>query len=153
MISERPAEVKDRAVPGHWEGDLIFGKKMTSIGTLVERHSRYVILLKLPHGHGAESVRKAMTKRILTLPAQLRRSVTWDQGKERRNMSSAPSTPASRSTFATRRVRGNEGATRTPTDSCVSTCPSRPISPSAPNGSSMPSPGHSTHGLDRPSDG
>jgi len=82
MISERPAEVKDRAVPGHWEGDLIFGRKMTSIGTLVERHSRYVILLKLPHGHGAESVRKAMTKRILTLPAQLRRSVTWDQGKE-----------------------------------------------------------------------
>ena len=82
MISERPAEVKDRAVPGHWEGDLIFGKKMTSIGTLVERHSRYVILLKLPTGHGAGAVRKAMTKRILTLPAQLRRSITWDQGKE-----------------------------------------------------------------------
>ena len=82
MISERPAEVKDRAVPGHWEGDLIFGKKMTSVGTLVERHSRYVILLKLPTGHGAEAVRKAMTKRILTLPAQLRRSITWDQGKE-----------------------------------------------------------------------
>ena len=82
MISERPAEVEDRAVPGHWEGDLIFGKKMTSIGTLVERHSRYVILLKLPNGHGAEAVRKAMTKRILTLPTQLRRSITWDQGKE-----------------------------------------------------------------------
>jgi IS30 family transposase len=82
MISERPAEVEDRAVPGHWEGDLIFGKKMTAIGTLVERHSRYVMLLKLPNGHGAESVRKAMTKRILTLPAQLRRSITWDQGKE-----------------------------------------------------------------------
>ena len=82
MISERPAEVKDRAVPGHWEGDLIFGKKMTSIGTLVERHSRYVILLKLPNGHGAEAVRQAMTTRILTLPAQLRRSITWDQGKE-----------------------------------------------------------------------
>ncbi len=82
MISERPAEVADRAVPGHWEGDLIFGKKMTSIGTLVERHSRYVILLKLPNGHGAAAVRQAMTKRILTLPAQLRRSITWDQGKE-----------------------------------------------------------------------
>jgi IS30 family transposase len=82
MISERPAEVADRAVPGHWEGDLIFGRKMTAIGTLVERHSRYVILLKLPNGHGAESVRTAMTKRILTLPTQLRRSITWDQGKE-----------------------------------------------------------------------
>jgi len=82
MISERPAEVKDRAVPGHWEGDLIFGKKMTSIGTLVERHSRYVMLLKLPNGHAAEAVRQAMTKRIVTLPAQLRRSITWDQGKE-----------------------------------------------------------------------
>jgi IS30 family transposase len=82
MITERPAEVRDRAVPGHWEGDLIFGKKMTAIGTLVERHSRYVILLKLPHGHGAEAVRKVMAKRILTLPAQLRRSITWDQGKE-----------------------------------------------------------------------
>jgi transposase, IS30 family len=82
MISERPAEVKDRAVPGHWEGDLIFGKKMTSVGTLVERHSRYVILLKLPNGHNAEAVRQAMTKRVLTLPAQLRRSITWDQGCE-----------------------------------------------------------------------
>jgi IS30 family transposase len=82
MISERPPEVADRAVPGHWEGDLIFGRRMTSIGTLVERHSRYVILLKLPNGHTAQEVRKAMTKRILTLPAQLRRSITWDQGAE-----------------------------------------------------------------------
>jgi len=82
MISERPAEVADRAVPGHWEGDLIFGRRMTAIGTLVERHSRYVILLKLPNGHGAEAVRTAMAKRILTLPTQLRRSITWDQGKE-----------------------------------------------------------------------
>jgi IS30 family transposase len=82
MISERPAEIADRAVPGHWEGDLIFGTKMTAIATLVERHSRYVLLVKLPHGHGATAVRTAMTKRILTLPAQLRRSITWDQGKE-----------------------------------------------------------------------
>ena len=73
MISERPAEIEDRAVPGHWEGDLIFGKKMTAIATLVERHSRFVMLVKLPNGHGAEAVRKAMAKKILTLPAQLRR--------------------------------------------------------------------------------
>ena len=94
MISERPAEEEDRAVLGHWEGDLIFGRKMTSIGTLVERHSRYVILLKLPHGDGAESVRKAMTERILTLPAELRRSVTWDQGKEMAEHVSAGYAPA-----------------------------------------------------------
>ena len=81
MISERPAEVADRAVPGHWEGDLIFGKKMTSIGTPVERHSR-THPAQAANGHGAEAVRKAMTKRIRTLPAQLRRSVTWDQGKK-----------------------------------------------------------------------
>ena len=82
MISERPAEIEDRAVPGHWEGDLIFGTKMTAIATLVERHSRYVMLVKLPDGHGAEAVRKAMAKKILTLPTQLRRSITWGQGKE-----------------------------------------------------------------------
>ena len=82
MISERPAEAADRAVPGHWEGDLIMGKRMTAIGTLVERHSRYVMLLKLPAGNTAESVRSAVAKRIVTLPAQLRRSLTWDQGKE-----------------------------------------------------------------------
>jgi IS30 family transposase len=82
MISERPAEVEDRAVPGHWEGDLILGKGFTSVGTLVERRTRYVILLKLPKGHGAEAVREAMSKRIVTLPAQLRRSLTWDQGPE-----------------------------------------------------------------------
>jgi len=82
MISERPAEVEDRAVPGHWEGDLIMGKKMTSIATLVERRSRYVMLCKLPNGHGAEAVRIALAKRIATLPANLRRTLTWDQGKE-----------------------------------------------------------------------
>jgi transposase, IS30 family len=82
MISERPAEVDDRAVPGHWEGDLILGKGFTSVGTLVERRTRYVILLKLPRGHGAEAVREVMSKRIVTLPAQLRRSLTSDQGPE-----------------------------------------------------------------------
>jgi IS30 family transposase len=82
MISERPAEAADRAVPGHWEGDLIFGKKMTAIATLVERRSRYVILCKLPNGHNAEAVRTALAKRIVSLPAHLRRSLTWDQGKE-----------------------------------------------------------------------
>ena len=69
-------------MPGHWEGDPIFGKGMTSVGTLVERQTRYLILLKLPRGHTAESVRSAVAKRIVTLPAQLRRTLTWDQGPE-----------------------------------------------------------------------
>jgi len=81
LISERPAEVADRAVPGHWEGDLILGSKRTCIGTLVERKTRFVMLLKLQDGT-AQEVRRAMTKRIKTLPAELRRSVTWDQGNE-----------------------------------------------------------------------
>ena len=81
LISERPAEVEDRAVPGHWEGDLILGSKRTCIGTLVERKTRFVMLLKLRDGT-ADEVRRAMTTRIKTLPAELRRSVTWDQGNE-----------------------------------------------------------------------
>lgn len=83
MISERPPDVADRAVPGHWEGDLLMGKNGTSaIGTLVERSTRFVILLPLRRGRSAEQVREAMTEAITSLPAALRRSVTWDQGTE-----------------------------------------------------------------------
>jgi IS30 family transposase len=98
MISERPAEAEDRAVPGHWEGDLILGVGSSAIGTLVERTTRFTILLQLPRmqdhgqprvhngpalaGHGARAVRDAIAASITTLPEQLRRSLTWDQGAE-----------------------------------------------------------------------
>ena len=99
MISQRPAEAADRAVPGHWEGDLIVGLNSSAIGTLVERATRFTMLLHLPPmeghgtsprvkngpalaGHGAEAVRDAIASTITTLPEQLRRSLTWDQGAE-----------------------------------------------------------------------
>jgi IS30 family transposase len=99
MISERPAEAADRAVPGHWEGDLIVGLDSSAIGTLVERTTRFTMLLHLPRmaehgvdarikngpalaGHGAEAVRDSIISTITSLPEQLRRSLTWDQGAE-----------------------------------------------------------------------
>jgi IS30 family transposase len=83
MISERPPEVADRAVPGHWEGDLLMGRdNKTAIGTLVERSSRFTMLVELPVDHSAPTVREAIARSITTLPDALRRSLTWDQGTE-----------------------------------------------------------------------
>lgn len=86
MINERPADVADRAVPGHWEGDLILGANIRgAVGTLVERSTRFVLLLHLGKNHGAKEVGDAMRKAIVTLPDELVRSVTWDQGNEMAN--------------------------------------------------------------------
>ena len=83
MISERPAEVEDRSVPGHWEGDLVLGENgRSAVGTLVERSTRLVLLLHLDGGRAAVSVEAAMRTAIASLPAELRRTITWDQGAE-----------------------------------------------------------------------
>ena len=86
-ISQRPPEVADRAVPGHWEGDLILGstKSASAIGTLVERSTRFVMLLHLPNNHGAVAVQDAIVNKMTQLPMHLRRSLTWDQGNEMAN--------------------------------------------------------------------
>jgi IS30 family transposase len=81
-ISQRPAEASDRAVPGHWEGDLLFGTRSSTVATLVERKSRFVMLVHLPGSHTAGVVADALADAITRLPSQLRRSITWDQGKE-----------------------------------------------------------------------
>ena len=85
-ISQRPAEVEDRAVPGHWEGDLITGEQnQSAIGTLVERKTGFVLLLHLPEDHGAVAVQRAMIAKMSQLPKILRRTLTWDQGREMAN--------------------------------------------------------------------
>ena len=121
MIGQRPAEAAARTQPGHWEGDLITGaSNRSAIGTLVDRTSRFTILLHLPGRHTAEAVRDALIAAMSSLPPQLRRSLTWDQGKE---MALHQEVTACRCTSATRPARGSGHLTRTPTGCSASTSP------------------------------
>jgi IS30 family transposase len=154
MISDRPAEASDRAVPGHWEGDLIMGKGgRSAIGTLVERSSRYVMLLHLPHGRTAEAVRVALTRQLARMPADLRRTLTWDQGKEMAEHVKFTVDTNTTSTSATRTAPGSAAATRTPTGSSASTSRGTSTWTRSPAPTWPPSHESSTHALDRPSAG
>jgi hypothetical protein len=149
MISERPAEAGDRAVSGHWEGDLITGKGCKSaVGTLAGRTSRYVMLLHLPEGGDAHLAGQAIT----ALPAEPARTITRDQGIEMAATPTSPSPPASRSTSAARTHPGSAARTRTPTGCCASTCPKAPTCPCTPPETSPASRPASTAGPARPSD-
>jgi IS30 family transposase len=138
LISERPAEAQDRAVPGHWEGDLILGLRSSAIGTLVERTTRFTMLLHLPPmaghadgarekngpalaGHGAEAVRDAIARTITTVPEQLRRSLTWDQGAEMAQHARLRIDTGLQVDFCDPHSPWQRGTTRTPRGCCGST--------------------------------
>ena len=118
-ISERPPSVEDRAVPGHWEGDLIGGSRNSYIATLVERHSRYVMLVKVAN-KDTESVVSALIKQSQRLPGELYRSLTWDRGKELADHQRLTLATEVEVYFVTLVLPGSAAQTKTPTDCCAS---------------------------------
>ena len=169
LISERPAEAEDRAVPGHWEGDLILGLDRSAIGTLVERSSRFTMLLHLPppadrttpaakhgppvSGHGAEAVRDAIAEQITTLPEQLRRSLTWDQGAEMAEHAQLRIETGLQVYFCDPQSPWQRGSNENTNGLLRQYFPRAQTSPATAPTTSLRSPRHSTAGRARRSDG
>src|SRR5467141_2280601 len=127
-IRERPAEAEDRAVPGHWEGDLLSGANNTHMVTLVERHSRFAMLIKVPRKDTATVV-GALSKHLRKLPVELRRSLTWDRGKEMAEHKTFTVATNVQVYFCDPAVHGSAAAMRTPTACCASTSREEQICP------------------------
>jgi IS30 family transposase len=157
LISERPAEAQDRAVPGHWEGDLLIGLERSAIGTLVERTTRFTLLIHLPReegyrhkhtvkngpalaGYGAVTMKNALAATITTLPEQLGRSLTWDRGKEMSAHAQFKIETGIRCSSPIPTAPGNAARTKTPMACCASISPKAPTYPGGQPKSSRPSP-------------
>ena len=152
MISERPPEIEDRAVPGHWEGDLITGSRNKSaIGTLVERTTRFTILLHLPDGHDAEHVQQAIIDKMQHLPKLLRNSLTWDQGAELALHKRIGASLDMAVYFCDPHSPWQRGTNENTNGSCASTSPKAPTYPSTRRTTSTRSPRNSTTGHAKPS--
>lgn len=140
MIHDHPDDIETRMIPGHWEGDLILGAgNKSAIGTLVERTTRFTILLHLPDRHDAGSVQEAIVKKMQHLPKLLRNSLTWDQGSEMALHTKISTELDMDVYFVTHTRPGNAAPTKTPTDSYVNTSPRVSTYPRFPKPTSTPS--------------
>src|ERR1700746_3479804 len=148
-IRKRPASVEDRAVPGHWEGDLIGGSRNSYVATLVERHSRYVMLVKVAN-KDTESVVSALIKQSQRLPSELYRSLTWDRGKELADHQRLTLATEVEVYYCDPRCHGSAGQAKTPIDCCASIFRAVPICPCIARPSSVRSQGNSMKGRERP---